>query len=335
MCPQPTPPPRDGPAVSVSALTKAYAGESGRVTAVDGVSFDIESGQIVGLLGPNGAGKTTTVKTILGLVTPTTGSVSIHGVPVHEARERVYDYVSSVLEGARNVYWRLSVRENLAFFAGLHGIDPRERTDRHEAIIDTLGLTGRADEPAKNLSRGMKQKVALGCTLARETPVLFLDEPMLGLDVETTRDLQAELRRLAHDEDKTIVLTSHDMDVVEAVCDRVIVLSDGTVVADDSVDNLLDVFQSQSYRVQLAGTPPAHLREALDARFRVLDWRTDTGDAAFDVALAGSAEFYECVDVLQAADATVRSFTEIEPDLEDVFVDLTMATSLPPEEAEP
>ncbi|MEE6209477.1 ABC transporter ATP-binding protein [Salarchaeum sp. III] len=309
-------------------------GETGRITAVDGVSFAIESGQIVGLLGPNGAGKTTTVKTVLGLITPTRGTVAVHGVPVHEHRSRAYNYMSAVLEGARNVYWRLTVRENLAFFAGLHGIDPRTRTDRHEAILDTLGLTEKADEPAKNLSRGMKQKVALGCTLARETPVLFLDEPMLGLDVETTRDLQTELQRLAQEEDKTIVITSHDMDIIEAVCDRVIVLSDGDIVADDSVDNLLDVFQSQTYRVQLSENPPAHLRERLDARFQLLDWRTGTTSVEFEIALAGSAEFYECVDVLQTAEATVRSFTEIEPDLEDVFVELTSAASLSPEAAE-
>jgi len=335
MCPRPPTPPRDDPAVSVSELTKTYATESGHVTAVDGVSFDVEAGEVVGLLGPNGAGKTTTVKTVLGLVAPTSGAVSIHGVPVSEARSHSYNYVSAVLEGARNVYWRLSVRENLAFFAGLHGIDPRERTDRHEAIIDTLGLAEHANEPARNLSRGQKQKVALACTLARETPVLFLDEPMLGLDVETTRDLQTEIRRLAREEDRTIVLTSHDMDVVEAVCDRVVVLSDGRVVADDSVDNLLDVFQSQSYRVRLTGQVPATLRERLETDFHVLDWQSDTDGVAFEVALAGSAEFYECVDVLRAADATVASFTEVEPDLEDVFVDLTTATPPSPEGAEP
>ncbi|MBZ6493444.1 ABC transporter ATP-binding protein [Natrinema longum] len=334
MSPRTTDPPEHDPVVSVSGLTKRYTGETGRVTAVDDVSFGIQSGEIVGLLGPNGAGKTTIVKTVLGLITPTRGDVSIHGVPVHEARSRAYNYVSAVLEGARNVYWRLSVRENLAFFAGLHGIDPRTRVDRHEAIIDTLGLTGKADEPAKNLSRGMKQKVALGCTLARETPVLFLDEPMLGLDVETSRDLQTELQRLAHEEDKTIVITSHDMDIIEAVCDRVIVLSDGDIVADDSVDSLLDVFQSRSYRVQLTENPPAHLREQLDTRFQLLDWRTDTDSVEFEIALAGSEEFYECVDILQTAEATIRSVTEIEPDLEDVFVELTTAESVSPEEAE-
>lgn len=318
--------PRD-PAVSVSGLTKTYTGETGRVTAVDDISFDIATGHIVGLLGPNGAGKTTTVKTTLGLITPTSGEISIHGVPVHENRSRASNYVSAVLEGARNVYWRLTVRENLAFFAGLHGIDPRTRTTRHDAIIDMLGLTAKADEPAKNLSRGMKQKVALGCTLARETPVLFLDEPMLGLDVTTSRDLQAEVQRLAREDDKTIVITSHDMDVIEAVCDRVIVLSEGDIVADDSIENLLDVFQTQSYRVQLAEEPPAQVRDRLDARFQLLDWRATADQMAFDIALGGSDEFYDCVDVLRTAGLTVQSFTEIDPDLEEVFVTLTAESS--------
>ncbi|AJF28022.1 ABC transporter (plasmid) [Haloarcula sp. CBA1115] len=335
MHPRSTEPPKHDPVVSVTDLTKHYTGEAGRVTAVDGVSFDIQPGQIVGLLGPNGAGKTTTVKTVLGLITPTRGSVSIHGIPVHEARSRTYKYVAAVLEGARNVYWRLSVRENLAFFAGLHGIDPQARVDRHEEIINTLGLTRKADEPAKNLSRGMKQKVALGCALARETPVLFLDEPMLGLDVETTRDLQVELQRLVREEDKTIVITSHDMDIIEAVCNRVIVLSDGDIVADDSVDNLLDVFQSQSYRIQLTENPSAPLREQLDTRFQLLEWQTDADSIEFEITLAGSEEFYECVDVLRTAEATIQSFTEIEPDLEDIFVKLTTASSLSPDEVVP
>lgn len=323
MSSHPTDLPERDPAVSVSGLTKIYTGETGRVTAVDDISFDITSGQIVGLLGPNGAGKTTTAKTSLGLITPTSGEVTIHGVPVHEARSRAYNYVSAVLEGARNVYWRLNVRENLAFFASLHGIDPRTRADRHETIIDTLGLTTKADEPAKNLSRGMKQKVALGCTLARETPVLFLDEPMLGLDVETSRDLQTELQRLARDEDKTIVITSHDMDVIEAICDRVIVLNNGNIVADDSIENLLDVFQTQSYRIELAEEPQTQVRERLDARFQLLDWRANADQMEFEIALGGSDDFYECVDVLRSAGVTVQSFSEIEPDLEDTFVKLT------------
>lgn len=323
MCSRLSDPPEGSLAVSIADLTKTYTGETGSVTAIDGISFDIAAGQIVGLLGPNGAGKTTTVKTILGLVTPTKGDAFVHGVPVHEARSKAYNYVAAVLEGARNVYWRLSVSENLAFFAGLHGIDPRTRTDRHAEILDMLGLSLKADETVKNLSRGMIQKVALGSSLARETPVLFLDEPMLGLDVETSRDLQAELQRLAREEGKTIVITSHDMDVIEAICDRAILLDEGEIIADDSIENLLDVFKTQSYRGQVVEKSPTEVREQLATRFQLLDWQESNEGVTFEVALDGSDDFYECVDVLRSVGVTVESFTEIERDLEDTFVELT------------
>jgi ABC-2 type transport system ATP-binding protein len=321
-------------AVSVSGLSKIYRGEDGEVTAINDVSFDILAGQVVGLLGPNGAGKTTTVKSILGLVTPTSGTVSVHGIPVHENRSRSYTRVSAVLEGARNVYWRLTVRENLAFFAGLHGIDPETRRSEHEAIIETLGLEAKADEPVRNLSRGMKQKVAFGCTLARETPTIFLDEPMLGLDVTTTHDLEAELRRLAREEGKTIVLTSHDMDVVQAVCDRVIVIDGGEIIADDPVEDLLGAFEAQTYRVRIDGEPTTDLRGTLAESVRILDWKTNAETTVFELALSNSDEFFECVTVLEEANVSVGTFTEIEPDLEDIFVDLVSTKRSTPEGVE-
>jgi len=321
-------------AVSVSGLSKTYTSEDGDVTAVDDVSFDIPPGQVVGLLGPNGAGKTTTVKAILGLVTPTSGTVSIHGIPVQTDRSRAYTRVSAVLEGARNVYWRLTVRENLAFFAGLQGINPKTRRSKHDKIIETLGLEAKADEPVRNLSRGMKQKVAFGCTLARETPTLFLDEPMLGLDVTTTHDLEAEIRRLAREEGKTIVLTSHDMDVIQAVCDRVIVLDGGDIVADDSVESLLGAFQAQTYRVQIDGEAATGLRETLADRFRLFDWETDDGTTSFELALSDSDDFFECVTVLEDSNVSVQTFTEVEPDLEDIFVGLVSTPGTEPAEGE-
>lgn len=311
------------PALSISDLTKIYHGDDGTVTAIDGLSFEVGYGEIVGVLGPNGAGKTTTIKIALGLVTPTSGSVHVYGVPVHEQRSRAYEYVSAVLEGARNVYWRLTPRENLAFFAGIQGIDRPDRASNHERIIETLGLSGKADEPVRNLSRGMKQKVAVGCTLAQKTPMIFLDEPMLGLDVETSRDLEIELRRLASEEEKTIIITSHDMDVIEAVCDRVIVLDNGEIIANDSVENLLDTFQAQTYRVQTEEKLPTQLRKSLDERFQLLDWEMNRENQEFQIILNESTEFYQCIDILRAEGVDIQSFTEVNLDLEEIFVDLT------------
>ena len=200
--------------VSVRNVRKTYGSGEGAVTAVDDVSFDVQPGTVVGVLGPNGAGKTTLIKSMLGLVIPDEGDVTVDGIDVHAETREAYRRMGAMLEGARNVYWRLTVRENLEFFASLAGHDPGSLRDRHEELLEQLGLADKADATVNDLSRGMKGKVSLAAALARDAPVAFLDEPTLGLDVESSIELRRELRRLAEQESMTIVLSSHDMAVV-------------------------------------------------------------------------------------------------------------------------
>jgi len=310
-------------ALSVRGLTKQYGSGDDAVLAVDDVSFDIEGGTVVGLLGPNGAGKTTTIKSMLGLVLPTAGDASVAGVDVHENPSAAYSHVGAMLEGARNVYWRLTVRENLAFFASLGGVEPAALRERHDRLLDQLGLAGKADETVNDLSRGMKQKVSLACALARETEVVFLDEPTLGLDVESSVELRREIRRLAEQESMTIVLSSHDMDVVQAVCDRVIIMSDGRVIADDTVENLIDLFRSQAYRVTVDGSVPESTRRDLEAGFDVSAWEYAGDRTTFEVAVSVGEAFYDLADALRRVGLVVETIQSIEPDLEDVFLEVT------------
>ncbi|MEE6211369.1 ABC transporter ATP-binding protein [Salarchaeum sp. III] len=305
----------------VDALRKTYGEGDEAVTAVDGVSFDVSRGEVVGVLGPNGAGKTTTIKSILGLVVPTSGTVEIAGVSAHEHPREVYRHVGAMLEGARNVYWRLTVRENLDYFAAL-GANPASR-ERQDRLLSQFGLAEKADDAVNDLSRGQKQKVSLACTLARGTDVVFLDEPTLGLDVEASLELRRELRRLAEEEDITVVLSSHDMDVVEAVCDRVVILSDGSVIADDPVGDLVGVFETQAYRVEVEGRVSEDARGTLEARFDAADWTTRGERTAFDVTLAGDASLYDVLDVLRDAGLALSDVDSHDPDLEDVFLSVT------------
>ena len=173
-------------AVSVSGLTKRFGDRAEAITAVDTVTFDVERGSIVGLLGPNGAGKTTLIKSILGMVLPDDGSVRIRGVDVHDDPRRAYASVDAMLEGARNDYWRLTVRENLRYFATVSGVDPDSVVDRHERLLEQLELTEKADVAVRDLSRGMKQKVSLASVLTGGAEVVFLDEQTLGLDIESS-----------------------------------------------------------------------------------------------------------------------------------------------------
>jgi ABC-2 type transport system ATP-binding protein len=309
------------PAVSVRNVTKSY----GDLVAVDDVSLDVAPGTVVGLLGPNGAGKTTLIKSMLGLVVPSSGTVSVDGVDVHADPTAAYGRVGAMLEGARNVYWRLSVRENLEFFAGLAGHPPSDVRERHDRLLDQFGLTEKADEAVNDLSRGTKQKVALACTLSRDVRVAFLDEPTLGLDVESSMDLRRELRRLADREAMTVVLSSHDMDVVEDVCDRVVVVNDGRVVADDTVRNLVDLFRTQRYRFTLDSLPSRGTRERLASTYDIAadEWERVGDTVEFEAALGDGQRLHALLGDLLDAGCAVHGVTSLDPDLEDAFLHLT------------
>lgn len=309
----------DGPALVVKGLRKTFDDGEGAVTAVDGVSFTVESGSIVGLLGPNGAGKTTLVKSILGTVVPDAGVVRLFGTDVTSGRRAAYADVDAMLEGARNDYWRLTVRENLRYFATVGGVDPDSVAARHDRLLDRLGLAAKADTPVRDLSRGMKQKVSLASVLAGGARLVFLDEPTLGLDVESARTLRRELRRLAEEEGLTVVLSSHDMDTVEAVCDRVIVVSDGRVVADDAVSTLVSRRSNDAVEIEsddFNERVMASLRERFDVR-------SVGRDGATVVVAVGGDGLYALMDHLRDAGVTVEGIRTLTPDLADVLVEMT------------
>jgi len=308
-------------ALAVEGLSKSFGSGESAVTAIEDISFDIDRGAVVGVLGPNGAGKTTLIKSILGMVLPDTGSVEIAGVGARERPRAAYARVDAMLEGARNDYWRLTVRENLRYFATISGVDPDAVADRHDRLLERLDLAEKADVPVRKLSRGMKQKVSLASVLAGGAEVVFLDEPTLGLDVESSRTLQRELRRLAAEQNLTVVLSSHDMAVVETVCDRVIVMNDGEIVADDSVEELLRRRDPQAVRVTSADldeTVLASLRDRFDIRsVDVLD-----PGARIEVATEGM-ELYDLMAALRERGVTPERVATVEPNLEEIFVDLT------------
>jgi ABC-2 type transport system ATP-binding protein len=314
----------DPPAIRADGLTKVYDGPEGELRAVDDVSFAVDSGTVVGVLGPNGAGKTTLIKSILGLVIPTSGTAEIDGIDVHDNPNEAYERAGAMLEGARNIYWRLTVRENLEFFASLVGHSPNSVRDRHDELLDRFDLLEKADEPVKELSRGMKQKVSLASTLSRGGSVLFLDEPTLGLDVESSVELRRELRDLVTDGSMTVVLSSHDMDVIEELCDRVIIMNDGRIIADDTVENLTGVFSSQAYEVTMNGTLPERSRRTIEREHAVERWeRTADGATQFEVVLENGAALYDLVGTLEASGIAVASLDAIQPDLESAFLEIT------------
>lgn len=310
----------EDPALVVENLVKTYG--NGTVTAVDGVSLQIERGSIVGLLGENGAGKTTFIKSVFGIVSPDEGEIEVAGKPVGRHPTDVYRRAAAVLEGARNVYWRLTVEENLEFFARLGGYSPAEQRDYHEELLEKLDIADKRDAVVNQLSRGMKQKASLATILARRPEVLFLDEPTLGLDVESSVELRAEIRRLVDEHDMTVVVSSHDMDVIEDLCDRVVILSDGEVAVDDSVESLLSAFEGNRLHLVTKDTPEG-LRDRLTDHHTVESWtrRDDRVRATFSVE--DDAEIHTLIGRVVETECRLTDIRTEQTDFEDVFLEVT------------
>jgi len=308
-------------ALAVENLSKTFGEGDDAVTAVDSVSLEIQSGSIVGLLGPNGAGKTTLIKSVLGMVLPDEGTVRLDGVDIRENPREAYAQVDAMLEGARNDYWRLTVRENLRYFSTVAGVDPDSVADEHQRLLEQLELDDKADTAVRDLSRGMKQKVSLASVLAGDVSVAFLDEPTLGLDVQSSLKLRQELRRLVAERGLTLVVSSHDMDVIEDVCDRVVIMNEGQVVVDDSVENLLADFETTGYRFTVREGDDRAL-SALQDQFEVTDVEPLDGRTRLEVA-ADSATFYRLTDAMERQGLVVESVESVQPDLAEAFVEMT------------
>jgi ABC-2 type transport system ATP-binding protein len=304
--------------LDVVDVSKIYRSRSrGEVRALDGVTFRLDAGEVVGLLGANGAGKTTTIKSVCGLVRPTAGAITIDGIDALAHRRQAASRLTAVLEGNRTVYWRLNVRENLEFFAALRGISARAARPVIDELVTRFSLDSKKETPAMQLSRGMQQKLALACAVLPGTPLLLLDEPTLGLDVSTSHELRGYLRGLAQEDGRGVLLSSHDMQVVREVCDRVVIVNGGRVVADDTIDGLVQLFKARAVRVTL--DEPLTEQAAIELRtaFEVVH----TVDAVtIEVALRESRDLYVLTDRLRAAGRTIEALATIEPDLEEIFL---------------
>ena len=222
--------------ISVAGLCKSF-GKHREVHAVRGVSFEAPNGEITGLLGPNGAGKTTLLRMIATLVVPDQGRASVDGLDVvaqrFEVRERI-----GVLSDARGLYPRLTARENVRYFGDLHGLPGAFLDARIEALFATLGLTAIADRRTGGFSQGEKMKVAIARALVHDPDAILLDEPTNGLDIMSVRALRDALRALRA-EGKCLLFSSHVMQEVAALCDRIVVLARGEVVAQGTAEELL------------------------------------------------------------------------------------------------
>ena len=297
--------------ITASRLTRRF----GPRLAVDAVSFEVARSEIVALLGPNGAGKTTTMRILGGLIAPTSGSVVIDDIPLTAASSGTLRGRIGFLTETPGLWDRLSVSENLQVYAGLYGVaNPRRRVDQ---VLEMFDLADRASTRAAELSKGMRQKVALARTLLHDPAVLLLDEPTSGLDPEVTRGVRRllEERRAAG---CAILLSTHNLDEAERLADRVAVLN-GRLLALDRPAALRRRLATGRVIVRVLGDPSTALSIA-----RTLDPSASIDGTAIVLALPhADRDTPVLVRALVAAGVDVLEITPELPPLEDVYLRLT------------
>jgi len=311
-------PPADAPAnaVEITELTKTYGGRRGQpeVRALKGVSLAVPSGSFFGLLGPNGAGKSTLINILAALVVRTSGEVRIWGHDI-DAEMRAARRAIGVVPQELNLDPFFTPRELLEVQAGLYGVPKSER--RTTELLAAVGLTAQADAYARRLSGGMRRRLLVAKAMVHVPPVLVLDEPTAGVDVELRHQLWTYLRRLRA-EGTTILLTTHYLEEAQALCDRIAIINHGRLVANEPTEDLLRRVDAKQLTVTLTeplGAVPASLdlfRPVLEAPGRLTFHYPPSRIAAGEILAA-----------VRAAGLSVGEVTTRETELEDIFLRLT------------
>jgi len=302
------------PAIAVRDLVKVYGHGAKAKTALQGVTLEIPRGSFFGLLGPNGAGKSTLINILAGLVTKTSGTASVWGHDI-DTDTRAARAAIGVVPQELNLDPFFTPREALEFQAGLYGVPRAER--RSDEILAALGLTDKANSYARTLSGGMRRRLLVGKALVHTPPVLVLDEPTAGVDIELRQQLWAYVRQL-NTRGTTVVLTTHYLEEAEALCDHIAIVNHGRIVAHDATPKLLARMDRKDVIVTLEAdlvAIPAALAgleaELLGPRRLRLHYRPS--QLPFGAVLAK----------LQAAGLAIHDLTTQDADLEDLFLELT------------
>ena len=317
--------------IEAVALTKRY----GAVEAVRGASFRVDQGEIVGLLGPNGAGKTTIMKILTGYHYPTAGTVTVNGVDVTEDPVAVKRALGYLPENAP-LYGDLTVREYLDFVADARSLTGAGRPEAVERTLEVCGLASQVDRPIDELSKGFRQRVGLAQAIIHDPAILILDEPTTGLDPNQIQEIRHLIRDLGSN--KTVILSTHILQEVEAVCDRVLILHEGRIAASGTTEEIgRELKGDVMYGIRLVGPAPgAAARQALAGLGKVLPGGTENGETRdFRLSAAEGVQGEEIYRWAVEHGLVLRELVRERYRLEDIFSTLTTRTPGEKEGASP
>ncbi|MGH9308459.1 MAG: ATP-binding cassette domain-containing protein [Vicinamibacterales bacterium] len=299
--------------IEVRGLTRKF----GAFVAVDNLSFDVARGEIFGFLGSNGAGKSTTIRMLCGLLKPTSGSATVGGIDVTRDPEGVKARIGYMSQRF-SLYELLTVDQNIRFFGGIYGLTRDKLAERRDLVLEMAGLRGRETTLARDLSGGWRQRLALGCAILHEPPILFLDEPTGGVDPLARRQFWKLIDDLSLG-GVTVLVTTHYLDEAER-CHRIALIHSGALAIIGSPREVKKGFAGRPI-VEVRGADPVALMRALDALPQV-ETTSLFGTAVHAVLRDARSTTDELSATLQRANVSVTGITTVPPSLEDVFLDV-------------
>ncbi|MEM0445330.1 MAG: ATP-binding cassette domain-containing protein [Nitrososphaerota archaeon] len=303
-------------AIVAQGLRKVFGG----VVAVDNVSFAVEEKEIFGFLGPNGAGKTTTINILTTLTRPSAGRAEVGGYDVVESPDRVREIIGLAPQEL-TVDDELTGLENIMLQAALYHVPREEARRRAREILELFELERFANKKVETYSGGMKKRLELGCTLIHDPKILFLDEPTLGLDVQTRAAIWSYIKRLVEERDVTVFMTTHYMDEADSLCDRIAIIDRGMIRAIDSPYNLKSAVSGDIIELEISG-PDGFSAQSLKALPGVVDI-VPRKDLLVVKALRGEETLPTIVSELVKQGVGVRRVEMKRPTLDEVFLELT------------
>jgi ABC-2 type transport system ATP-binding protein len=326
--------------LEVDNLKKKY----GDFEAVKGISFDVQEGEVFGLLGPNGAGKTQTISMLTGVIEPTSGTARIGGHDIRSDMDAVKK-INGLVPQDLALYPTLSARANLNFFGRIYGLSGKDLKERVEDVLRIVALTERADEAVEHYSGGMKRRVNIAAGLLHHPKLLFLDEPTVGVDPQSRNHIFESVMRLNRERGMSIVYTSHYMEEVELLCNRVAIIDQGEIIALDTIKNLIALLGGGVIHIglekvddhlltQLAALPgvkeaeltrqPVPPPPSSEEDIETVERETvDTSPVVKIVAEHSQTAIVNVISYLNERDINLTSLEILEPNLESVFLHLT------------
>jgi ABC-2 type transport system ATP-binding protein len=319
-----------GQIITVESLVQEFrAGKADPVRALDGLSFNVNQGEVFGFLGPNGAGKTTSVRILNGVLAPTSGRISVMGLdPANQGCDLRRQ--TGVLTETPSLYERLTARDNLKIFGTLYGIPEDRLQARVSELIEQFGLRDRADSKVGGFSKGMKQRLALARALIHDPQLIFLDEPTSGLDPEASLQVTRWIEQLSHQKGRTIFLCTHNLDEAQRLCDRVAVINRGRLLACGTQSELAGLLWRGSwvdFYFEEALQP-----ETIDRLTRlpgVIKLQPDSSQAAIQVDSLSSIP--DMIAQLVAGGARILQVTPRQHTLEDIYFEIQSGSKAGPE----